>query len=145
MKSDSRSQAGASSSDEDLPDLGSEALDSIPDFVLDPGLHDPPADDLIADPLPPADSTAVGVGDVEDAIRRARRVTLFSSSDELGPVPLTKEQLRAMVLSVRSAADPVIVTSRFEGPDLVINTLEFMPRRPPAGVSPSGRRRRRRS
>ena len=135
----------AASSDGDPPDLGSEALDSIPDFVLDPGLHDPPAADLIADPLPPADSTAVGVGDVEDAIARARRVTLFSSSDELGPVPLTKEQLRAMVSSVRNAADPVIVTSRFEGPDLVINTIEFMPPKLPRAATPSRRRRRPRS
>ena len=145
MKSSSRSRGQPASSDDDLPDLGAEALDSIPDFVLDPGLCDPPVDDLIADPLPPADSTAVGVGDVEDAIKRARRVTLFSSSDELGPVPLTREQLRAMVRSVRSAADPVIVTSRFEGPDLVINTLEYMPPRRPPGLTASGRRRRRRA
>ena len=51
---------------------------------------------------------------------------LFSWSSELGPVPRTREQLRAMVRSMRNAAEPVIVTSRFEGPDLVINTFEYM-------------------
>lgn len=119
----------SSSLDDELPDLGSEAVDAIPDFVLDPDVHDPPSDDLIADPLPPADSTAVGVLEVEGAINRARRVTLFSSTTELGPVPLTGDQLRAMVRSIRQATQPVIVTSRFEDPDLVINTLEYMPPR----------------
>ena len=51
---------------------------------------------------------------------------LFSWSSELGPVPRTREQLRAMVRSMRNAAEPVIVTSRFGGPDLVINTFEYM-------------------
>lgn len=120
-----------------LPDLGSEPIDSIPDFVLDPGLYDPPAGAEIADPLPPADSTAVGVDDVEDAIKRARRVTLFSSSSDLGPTPLTREELRALVRSVRNATDPVIVTARFEGPDLVVNTLEYMPPRRPKPPSRS--------
>ena len=51
---------------------------------------------------------------------------------------LSREQLRAVVRSVRNAADPVIVTSRFEGPDLVINTLEYLPPKPPPGdPSPS--------
>lgn len=112
-----------------LPDLGSEPIDSIPDFVLDSGLYDPPADAEIADPLPPADSTAVGVVEVVDAINRARRVTLFSSSSDLGPTPLSREELRALVRSVRNAADPVMVTARFEGPDLVVYTLEYQPPR----------------
>ena len=83
----------------------------------------------------------MGVVEVEDAIKRARRVTLFSSSDEMGPVPLSRDQLRAMVRSVRNAADSVIVTSRFEGPDLVMNSIEYMPPRQSPGLTPSGRRR----
>lgn len=130
------------SSVDELPDLGAEALDDIPDYVLDPARHDPLADEAIADPLPPADSPAVGVGDVEDAINRARRVTLFSSSDDLGPVPLSREQLRAVVRSVRNADDPVIVTSGFEGPDLVINTLEYLPPKRSEIEAPPPRRRR---
>ena len=131
-----------SSSVDELPDLGSEAIDSIPDYVLDPALNDRLDDELIPDPLPPADSPAVGVGDVEAAIARARRVTLFSSSDELASVPLSRDQLRAVVRSVRNAADPVIVTSRFEGPDHVINTIEFMPRREAPPPKPRKRRSR---
>lgn len=84
---DPESEDRPSSSFDELPDLGAEALDSIPDYVFDPARHDPLADDEIPDPLPPADSTEVGVGDVVEAINRARRVTLFSSPDELGPGP----------------------------------------------------------
>ena len=112
--------------DEPVPDLAAEALDGFRESFFDPAVFDPPPDDVIADPLPPADDSAVGVFDVEEAISKARRVTLYSGSG-LGPVQVTREQLRALVRSVRNAPDPVIVTARFEGPDLVVRTLEFMP------------------
>ena len=54
-------------------------------------------------------------------------MTLYSSeSDELGPLPLSREQLCSLVRSVRDAPDSVIVTARFEGPDLVVRTFEYL-------------------
>ena len=119
-----RGSGRAPAVDEHVPDLAAEALDGFPESFFDPAVFDPPSDDVIADPLPPADDSAVGVFDVEETISKARRVT-------------TRDQLRALVRSVGNAPDPVIVTARFEGPDLVVRTLEFMlsvfdPDRPPS-------------
>ena len=117
----------SSSSTSDLPDLAAELLPDFDESMLQADLYDPDDGDRIADPLPPADAAVVGVGDVEAAIDRARRVTLYSShSDDLGPLPVSRAQLRSLVRSVRDARDTVIVTARFEGPDLVVRTFEYM-------------------
>ena len=113
--------------DQDLPDLAAELPPDFDEAMLQADVYDPDEADLIADPLPPADAAIVGVGDVEAAILKARRVTLYASeSDELGPLPVSRAQLCSLVRSVRNAPDSVIVTARFEGPDLVVRTFEYL-------------------
>ena len=114
-----------------LPDLAAELPPDLDEAMLQADLYDPADADRIADPLPPADAAIVGVADVAEAIEKARRVTHYASeSDELGPLPVSRAQIRSIVRSVRDAHDSVIVTARFEGPDLVVRTFEYMPPKP---------------
>ena len=81
----------------------------------------------VADPLPPPDSTAVGCDAVEEAVRSARRVTVYQTREEIGPVQVSRVHVRRVLDAARRSPDPVMVTARFEGPDLVVRTLELVP------------------
>ena len=85
----------------------------------------------VADPLLPPDATAVGVDPVSTLLPRACRVTFCASDNELGGVPLDQVRARGLIERVRRSRDPVVITARCEGPDLVVRTIEI----------PVGRRR----
>ena len=111
----------------DLPDLAAELLHDFDEAMLQTDVYDPDDADSVADPLPPADAAIVGVTDVAEAIDKARRIIHYASEvDELGPLPVSRAQIRSIVRSVRDARDTVIVTARFAGPDLVVRTFERM-------------------
>lgn len=114
--------------DDPVPALAAEAVEGFGAWFFDRAVCDPPIDDVIADPLPPSDGSAVGGFDVEDAIVKAKRVTLYADSSELGPVPMTRSQVRDLVRAIRASREPAMITARFEGTDLVVRTLEFIPR-----------------
>ena len=93
----------------------------------------------VFDPLPPADDAIAGCVDVEESLRNAKRVSVYLSDDAIGPTVMTRAQVLELIERTRTGLDPVILTARVEGSDLVIRTLEILP------TSPRARRGRRRS
>ena len=81
------------------------------------------------DPLLPAGDTAVGCDTALKALKRARRVTFFPAPTRCRRSSPKREEVRAVIESARSAPDPVVITVRFEGPDLILRTLEVLPTR----------------
>ena len=53
-------------------------------------------------------------------------VFLVNSSSDLAPQRLTKRRARQMLAHLKTGTDPVVVTARVEGSDLVIRTLEWL-------------------
>ena len=101
----------------------------------------------VFDPLPPADDAIAGCIDVEESLRNAKRVSVYLSEDAIGPTVMTRAQVLELIERTRNGVEPVILTARVEGSDLVIRTLEILPApaRSPVtrrrSIGPSPRRR----
>ena len=92
----------------------------------------------VFDPLPPADDAIAGCVDVEESLRNAKRVSVYLSEDAIGPTVMTRAQVLDLIERTRTGIEPVILTARVEGSDLVIRTLEILP----ASARASATRRR---
>ena len=115
---------------DDLPDLAAEARQH-PAATIDAIATGYDLVEAVPDPLLPAEETAVGCDAALEVLNRARRVTFLPTGDDMAPVLSKREEVRAIIEAARSSPDPVVITVRFEGPDLELRTLELIHRRRP--------------
>jgi len=57
-------------------------------------------------------------------VRRARRITFFPQSSDLGPLSFDRERAVKLIEDLRATRELVVLTARYEGSDLVIRTIE---------------------
>ena len=75
----------------------------------------------------PSHPTCVGVDQVLEQIltEEPRRVLVYEPND-LVPKRLTPRETREMLKGMRESDQPVIVTSRVQGSDMIVRTLEYL-------------------
>ena len=78
---------------------------------------------------------------LEHLLAEAPRRVLIYKPNDLVPKRLTPRETRELLQGLRKQVDPVIVTSRMQGTDMIVRTLEYFgdgknPSRPTSPVPP---------